>query len=109
MSLRSFALCLVAAAAVHATPAPNYTPGKVCKVLALSGGGDKGAYEAGVVYVEVVETVETLLRAYASLVWMATLPNPSPPHTHERVCPSRDDGAWSYVYLAVSWSKGLHP
>jgi len=49
MSLRSFALCLVAAAAVHATPAPNYTPGNVCKVLALSGGGDKGAYEAGVV------------------------------------------------------------
>ena len=85
MSLRSFALCLVAAAAVHATPAPNYTPGKVCKVLALSGGGDKGAYEAGVVYVEVVETVETLLRAYASLVWMAT-PAPPPLHTHTNAC-----------------------
>ena len=50
MTLFSIALfCLVVAAAVHATPAPNYTPGKVCKVLALSGGGDKGAYEAGVV------------------------------------------------------------
>jgi hypothetical protein len=49
MTLFSIAICLLVASYVHATPAPNYTPGKVCKVLALSGGGDKGAYEAGVV------------------------------------------------------------
>ena len=39
-------LCLLVVT-VDATP--NYTQGKQCKVLALSGGGDKGAYEAGVV------------------------------------------------------------